>query len=196
MTLGSYGRALLRNLADFCRFLPNNESHLPIVRPALATHRPIGREPFNFAGLSLSLVPEPQISVAMATNCPSSRSGYRGPGSSYQRLGATRYLEGSASVSTRFAKRSRSGIGQGPIAYRDLSLPAQCVERLGRREHTLALAHHRKLDWPSAGTPRTARSANPATELVSALLRGALWALPIATFLARTANAPTPRATA
>ena len=38
----------------------------------------------------MSLVLEPQISVAAATDCPSSRLGYMGPGDSYQRLGAGR----------------------------------------------------------------------------------------------------------
>src|SRR5258705_10376739 len=118
-----------------------------------------------------------------------------GPGYSYQRLGATRCLGGSAEVSTRFAKRSRPGIGQGLTGYRDLSLPAQCVERSGRRAHTPASIHHRKLDWPNAGTRRTACSADPATEFLSALLRDALLALPRAVFPARTADAPRPCAT-
>ena len=79
--------------------------------------------------ITLRLPLERQISAARATNCPSSRRGCMGAGYSYQRPGAARHLGGSASVSTRFAKRSRSGIGQDPIGYRDLSLPEQCVER-------------------------------------------------------------------
>src|SRR5260221_14175913 len=118
-----------------------------------------------------------------------------GPGYSYQRLGATRDLGGSASVSTRFARRSRSGTGQGLTGYRDPSPPEQCVEPSGHRAHTPASIHHRKLDWPSAGTRRTACSADPATEFLSVLSRDALRALPRAIFPARTADAPGPCAT-
>src|ERR1700682_101966 len=113
-----------------------------------------------------------------------------GAGYSYQRLGATRYLAGSASGPTRFATRSRSGIGQDLAAYRDLSLPEQCVERRGRRARMPPSTRHRKLDWPSAGTRRTACSAGPAAEFFSVLLRDALRALPTAIVPAQTADAP------
>src|SRR5260221_5056413 len=118
-----------------------------------------------------------------------------GAGYSYQPLGAARYLGGSATVSTRFATRSRSGIAQDPVGYRDRSLPEQCVARLGRRAHTPASTHHRNLDWPSAGTRRTACSASPAAEFFSVLSRDAFWALPTAIVPARTADAPSPCAT-
>src|ERR1700720_2223572 len=101
-----------------------------------------------------------------------------GGAGSYQQLGARRCLLDSANVWTRFAKRSRSGIGQDLIGYRDPLFPEQSVERLGRRERTPASVDHRTLDWPSAGTRRTAGPADPATELVLASSRDALWALP------------------
>src|SRR5260221_10860295 len=87
---------------------------------------------------------------------------------SYRLLGAGRRLEGSANVWTRLAMRSRSGIGQDPIGYRDLLPPEQCVEPSGRREHTPASIDHRTLDWPSVGSRRTAYPADLAGELVLA----------------------------
>src|SRR6266850_7278219 len=160
--------------------------------------RGLGRHPRSQHTTSddlFPLLPASQICVAKATNCPSSRSGYTGPVYSYQRLGATRCLGDSASVSTRFARRSRLGTGQDLTGYRGLSLPERCVGRLGRRAHTPASIHHRKPDWPNAGIRRTARSADPASELLSALLGDALWALPRAIVPARTADAPSPCAT-
>src|SRR6266850_111719 len=118
-----------------------------------------------------------------------------GGGYSYRRLEATRGLEGSASVPTRFATRSRSGIGQDLAAYRDLSLPEQCVEPSGRRARMPPSTRHRKLDWPSAGTRRTACSAGPAAEFFSVLSRDARWALLTAIVPARTADAPSRCAT-